>query len=326
TESLESRQLLASDLTTSLSITPGAVLPGGTINFKFSVSNLGLTTVTPTFSVDFRLSKDTTWGNADDVGNVSVPVSTDVPPGTFPVDFDAALPIGVAAAGQYFVGIFIDSGNSVAESNENNNKTFSSLAAIDVLTAAGVLVVPGTGVKDTIRLSRSGTTLTVKIDPSTVRNYSTNLVKGVLVQAGAGNDYIYINNGVRNVTAYGDNGDDYIKDGDQANTLNGGSGNDRIYAGAGNDKVTGGSNNDKLYGENGHDRIYGDSGNDWLDGGNHNDRLYDSSGTDTFYGQAGDDTIYCRDSRNEFVFGGLGIDGVQHDVGDILNGTETEIV
>ncbi len=323
-EMLESRRLLASDLTASLSVTPGAFLPGNTVNFQFTVRNDGTTTVTPTFSIEFRLTKNLVFGDADDVGRVSIPVSQDVPGGNLPFTVAGALPLpAIAGAGQYFIGVKIDSANTVGESNETNNISFTSLAAIDILGGAGTLVVPGTSVPETIQLSLNGTTLSATVGAAAARSYSTSLVRGVIVQAGDGNDTILVGNGVKNVVVYGDSGNDSITDGDQPNTLNGGGGRDIIRGGPGNDRITGGSNHDQLFGENGSDRIFGDGGNDMLDGGSHNDRLDGGIGTDSFFGGGGNDIILARDLIAESIFGASGVDSAQVDAGDVHSSIET---
>lgn len=323
-ETLESRRLLASDLTASLNVTPGAVQPGNTVDFEFTVRNTGTTTVTATFNIEFRLTKNQVFGDADDVGSVTVPVTTDVPGFNIPFTVDGSVPVpGVVGAGQYFVGVFIDSTNTVGESDENNNISFSNLAAIDVLTGAGVLIVPGSSAAETIRLDLAGTMLSAKVGSAAARTYSTGLVRGVIVQAGAGNDSVFVGNGITNVVVYGDSGDDYLVDGDQANTLNGGGGRDKMYGGPGNDRLTGGGSGDKIFGEGGADRLYGQDGNDYLDGGSHNDRIDGGLGIDSFFAQGGNDTIFARDTNIESIFGASGIDAAQLDAGDIPSSIET---
>ena len=115
---------------------------------------------------------------------------------------------------------------------------------------------------------------------------------------GAGNDTIY--GSYDNDTLYGDSGNDTLYGytgndtaygGDGNDTLDlwygndtgyGGNGNDIVYGSYGDDWLYGEAGADKLYGYDGSDKLYGGSGNDYLKGGRGGDRLEGGSGTDTF--------------------------------------------
>ena len=326
-ESLESRQLLASDLTASLSLTAGAYKPGNTIAFQFTMRNNGTTPVTTPFGIEFRLTKNLVFGDADDIGRVTIPVRSPIPGNNVPVTIAGTLPIPVVAgAGQYCIGIKMDSANAVSESNESNNVSFTSVGALDILTGAGVLIMPGTSGADTIQVSGTATTISTRIGAAAARTYPRSLVTGVIVQAGAGNDTVSVGNGLSSIAVYGDSGDDTLTDGDGANAIIGGGGRDKLNGGAGNDRLVGGSGNDRIFGEGGRDRLYGDAGNDYLDGGSHDDRLEGGLGTDTYYGQGGNDTIFARDTVAEQIFAVSGTDAAQADPNDVRSGVETLIV
>lgn len=62
----------------------------------------------------------------------------------------------------------------------------------------------------------------------------------------------------KNDRIYGDDGDNWISDGD---------GNDRSYGGRGSDTIVDGDGNDRAYGEDGDDVIYAGAGNDRYEGG-----------------------------------------------------------
>ena len=129
--------------------------------------------------------------------------------------------------------------------------------------------------------------------------------KGVTINCGAGNDDIY--NTGKNVTIDGGAGDDTIDNYGDNVTVNGGAGNDTIrnYG----DKVTlkGGAGNDTLYGSAGNDKLYGNNGNDKLEGGKGNDSLWGEKGADTFIYSSGDgkDIIFGFDDSDTLTLDNL---------------------
>jgi Ca2+-binding RTX toxin-like protein len=81
----------------------------------------------------------------------------------------------------------------------------------------------------------------------------------LLVNAGAGDDYVYINPDLKvGALINGQAGHD---------TLQGGGDDDTIYGGAGNDQIYGDGGDDMLFGNAGNDALYGGSGDDFLSGG-----------------------------------------------------------
>ncbi|MET9406918.1 calcium-binding protein [Streptomyces sp. NPDC002935] len=124
---------------------------------------------------------------------------------------------------------------------------------------------------------------------------------GTILFGGDGNDRLDGGGGVYGEGSYGGAGNDTLTNCDSRcqggpgndsltgtstghpNELFGDDGNDVIHAGADADFVYGGRGNDKLYGDGGNDTIYGNTGNDLLHGG---------TGTDTLSGGAGTDKVY----------------------------------
>ena len=329
-EGLEQRRLLSADLQGALTVSVGAFLPGSNASGAFKILNNGTSTVTTNFDVNFRLSKNTVYGDSDDLGSVTVPVTTDIPPGGISVQVAAVFPIPNVPAGAYVVVGKVDSGNTVAETNENNN-TFASTGAgtIDILDSAGRLLVNGTDAGETIIIGRntiySTGYYTAQVGSAAARSYGAN-VTGVLCDAKGGDDVVVINNNAPNVSVFGGDGNDRVVDTGGANTLSGGAGKDTLYGGDGNDRLNGNGGNDRCFGEGGLDRLYGYDGNDILFGGSSRDRIYGGAGADSCYGDSGDDLIYVKnDGSIDSVFGGSGTDGAQSDASDVLTSIEVTL-
>jgi len=322
-ESLESRQLMSADLTGSLNFKPGAYKAGDIISGGFTIQNAGSSTVTSSFNIAIHLSTDRTYGNADDLSIVNIPVSTDIP-GHLSATFTADAPLpNIVPGTAYYVAIKIDSANKVAESNESNNYIITDLAAIQIVDASGALPVLGTDNADKIVVSKAPGVITVEIN-GTKTNYSTNKVTTVVVLPGAGDDSVTIGNGITHDYVYGGDGNDTIVGGDGDDSLSGGANKDRLYGAQGNDVLRGNGGNDALFGQDGVDRLFGGTGNDWLDGGSSNDRLQGDSDADTMYGQSGNDHFFAKnDGGKDSLIGGSGTDDAQRDSTDIVNTIET---
>ena len=140
------------------------------------------------------------------------------------------------------------------------------------LMAAG-LVVDGTDRADTIRITQSGSTVSVTKNGVTTRRGD---VTSVTVNARGGNDRVTADDSVRvPLVLKGDAGDD---------SLVGGAGKDRLYGGAGSDSLAGGAGDDVLVtlgGGSEIDRLTGNSGRDnfWIDADGR-DTTGDLSGSD----------------------------------------------
>jgi len=322
-QSLEQRRLFAVDLAASIAVSTTGLQAGDTIAGTFTLRNLGNSSVTPTFNLTFALSTDTTFGNGDDLGSVTVPVSTDIPPGTFPAGIQMALPIPAnIPAGQYFVVGKVDSGSAVSESDEGNNLfSTSAVGAFAIIDATGLLKLVGSPAAEAVTISNSGGNYSVKTGSAVAQIYSG--ATSINYYALGGNDSITIGSGVTAAIFDGGDGDDYIVDSEGSNTLYGGAGKDKIYSGEGNDVLRGNGGNDKLYGEAGLDRLYGYDGNDLLDGGSSKDRFFGGNGIDTVFGQGGNDLFYMKDDgSNDAIFGGSGSDSAQSDAGDSKSAVE----
>ncbi len=131
------------------------------------------------------------------------------------------------------------------------------------------------------------------------------------------------------VTLIGGDGDDLLRGGRLASSLDGGAGNDRLVGGASNDQLDGGSGDDTLSGDAGRDDLVGGLGNDVIDGGDGKDTLSGGSGDDLISGgsgfdflngQSGNDTL-VGNSGNDTLFGEDGADLLLGAAGDdSLNG------
>jgi Ca2+-binding RTX toxin-like protein len=325
-EVLEQRRLMTADLAGSLSLAVAAYSAGSNVSAQFKLVNNGSTTVTTNFSINFRLSVNNVYGDGDEFGSVNVPVSNDIPPGGISIGVGVQIPIPAdLPAGSYHIVGKVDSANNVSETNENNN-TFGSTGAgtIEVLDSTGRLVVEATDNSEVITISKNPT-YAVQVGDDTKRTYGVN-VQGVVVDAAAGSDVVFIQNNAGNCSVFGGDGDDKIVDTGGSNTLAGGAGKDSLYGGDGNDRLNGNGGNDRLNGEGGSDRMYGYDGNDVMDGGSSRDRFYGGAGVDICYGQSGDDLFYVSgDGSNDSCFGATGNDGADADPGDVLGSVEVTL-
>ena len=91
--------------------------------------------------------------------------------------------------------------------------------------------------------------------------------KALTVNALAGDDIINFKKSKYKNKLNGQNGNDTIYGGSNADTINGGNGDDKLYGYAGNDVIYGGKGNDCIYGGDGNDKIYGQYGDNILKGG-----------------------------------------------------------
>lgn len=120
----------------------------------------------------------------------------------------------------------------------------------------------------------------------------------------------------------GDDGDNSLTGGNNADLLAGALGNDEISGGDGDDVLRGDRNSrsaqtgevggdDLIFGGAGDDRIGGKSGNDQLLGEAGNDRIWGDDGDDLLDGGAGDDTYIGGSGADQFVFAiGSGVDTI----------------
>jgi len=106
---------------------PGALTWGRLFTVQGQVRNLGTLVVTPTFTQDFYLSNNLTWGDADDRYLGSYTHTADVPANGDGPDFDVSLtlpgtaPAGYEGTGPFYIGMQTDANEDIQEVDETNN-------------------------------------------------------------------------------------------------------------------------------------------------------------------------------------------------------------
>ena len=163
----------------------------------------------------------------------------------------------------------------------------------------GVVRVTGTSGGDAINIVRAGGALAVQHTPEggvarTIFGTKLKKVRGMIVNAGAGDDRVTISGALRvRATIYGGEGDDNLRGGAGVDTIRGGPGDDGVFGGAGHDKLFGDAGVDAVGGESGNDLVVGGADPDVLVGGDGNDTLnaVDGNPSETVLGGAGRDTL-----------------------------------
>jgi hypothetical protein len=122
--------------------------------------------------------------------------------------------------------------------------------------SSGVLNVLGTEAAETIRISQSGTRITVE----GVGYANTASVRSIMVNARGGNDFIDLRTMQVGSTVYA------------------GTGNDVVIGTQATDYLFGNEGNDRLFGLGGSDALYGQDSNDFLDDGNRSAQEYADGG------------------------------------------------
>ncbi len=123
-----------------------------------------------------------------------------------------------------------------------------SLLAFASLSPADTLIVTGTAQANQIMVSQAGANLVATMDGSTMQ-FAVAAVKGIFVDAGAGDDSVLIGVNI-DANIVGGEGNDRLTGGPGDDTLDGDAGDDTINAEAGTDTVTGGEGIDTLeYGD-----------------------------------------------------------------------------
>jgi uncharacterized protein with LGFP repeats len=147
----------------------------------------------------------------------------------------------------------------------------------------------------------------------------------VVIDAGDGNDTIYVQAGASYIDAGA--GNDMVQAGDGNNTIIGGDGDDSIYSGAGDDSIDAGAGNDYVFAGAGNDTLYGGEGNDYLAGGLGGDVMYGQGGNDVLTGDNGTDTgadggdLMDGGDGDDYLFGEAGNDTLEGGNGsDVLYG------
>lgn len=154
-EPLEERVLLAADLIgAAFSVNPTYQPVNPTVTANYSIKNQGATSTLGGFLVGFYLSSDATITTADTfLGSASVPKAITAGT-TFSSSISLALPATdpFRTDNSYFVGMIIDTGNAILESNETNNANAEDLLARFGLDPAkkGLRAAPSMSIKITL--------------------------------------------------------------------------------------------------------------------------------------------------------------------------------
>ncbi len=310
--------------------------PGGTTIVTVQIRDLDGVGVAAGFTVGFKYvdvgfredDEDVSYDDPTAVALESTATTIAVPasPTGQSYTFDVAFPTSLKQGRYELIGK-VDDGNTVVETNENDNTR--AFGAGRVLPADGDLLVAGSDNDDRISI----TAYSKNHQPRYLVNvnggqetFSATRITAFDVEPGAGDDTVELIGAVANTFVSGGDGADKLIAGDLAATLSGGAGNDTLMGGAGNDQLSGNGGNDRLYGNGGNDRLYGDNGNDYMDGGAGADRLTGGDGMDTLLGQGGNDRFTTRDGFADQLFGGSGKDSATVDSLDVLNSIETSTV
>lgn len=142
--------------------------------------------------------------------------------------------------------------------------------------ANGVVRIYGTSHDDDLRLVPSATSLKLILNGVTNKVLASK-VSTVIIEAGDGDDFVWLRSMAVKSKIYGGAGNDAITTSD---------GKDRIYGGDGNDSIESGANHDTLYGEAGDDRVMGGDSSDYVSGG---------AGSNVIRGEGGvDHVVYTK--------------------------------
>jgi Ca2+-binding RTX toxin-like protein len=163
----------------------------------------------------------------------------------------------------YYLAARIDSAQSVAESNENNNDAIYS--GVYRVACSDRLFIQGTDQADTVELSNSKRLLTVIFNGATY-TYATHQIERIDVRLHGGDDTLVARDCMIRIRAWGGSGNDYLEGGSARDVLFGGPGDDTLVGHGGHDVLVGGPGLDHFYASRG-DRIWGD-GDDlvWFNG------------------------------------------------------------
>ncbi|MFI5378630.1 MAG: calcium-binding protein [Tepidisphaerales bacterium] len=196
----------------------------------------------------------------------------------------------------------------------------------------GVLNVPGTPRSDVIVTRIIGKNVVVTIN-AVDSKFPLAKVRSIVINGGAGNDFIANGAGSIPSLLIGGPGNDTLSGGNGNDTLIGGPGNDRLYGQGGDDLLDGGPGNDTIIGGPGNDtvtyagrtkpvtvdlsrgtggeagehdyisgveNIIGGNGNDLLIGDDNDNIIWGGPGNDTIVGNGGHDTLYGGDGNDLF--------------------------
>jgi Ca2+-binding RTX toxin-like protein len=217
--------------------------------------------------------------------------------------------------------------NNVVIGSENVKRDFTpdTLDTDFATIADGKLTVLGTGASDSISITKDATAYTITRN-GTATTLNATGVTSIDVYADDGDDYILIGSGVT-LGAYVVAQRQRRHPGrrrtrhDHRRRRQG-----QSLRRLGDDRVNGNGGHDRLAGEHGRDRIYGGDGDDIMEGGSLPDRLWGEAGNNVYYGHGGDDKFYSRNGAADSLYGGLGNDAAQIDVGLDTHETVEELL
>jgi Ca2+-binding RTX toxin-like protein len=209
----------------------------------------------------------------------------------------------------------------------------------------GTLNVSGTAGDDFINVSVNPIDGSIELDDNLdFHDFSPSDVKGIFIDAGAGDDDISIDPGISiPSTLFGDDGNDSIQGGGGNDAIDGFGGDDTLDGGAGDDVLVGGDGADELLGGAGTDtaayfdktqpvsltldglandgtagegdfigsdieNLTGGDGNDTIIGDNAVNILDGGPGDDYLNGGGGDDALNATGEGNDTLVGGKGND------------------
>lgn len=140
----------------------------------------------------------------------------------------------------------------------------------------GILSITGTDESDVIVVRPAANRDNIRVQVNGEKAFFAKAdVKGITVDAGAGNDYVSIFQVGGRIeipaTISGGAGDDTLAGGDADDVIIGGAGHDQLHGGRGNDLLRGGDGNDTIIGGAGDDTVIGGLGIDHIVTGNGND-------------------------------------------------------
>jgi Ca2+-binding RTX toxin-like protein len=129
-----------------------------------------------------------------------------------------------------------------------------------------------------------------------------------VVQGGADDDVLSVDDGPGGHELRGLDGDDSVSGGSGHDLINGNRGSDTVDGGSGgDDTLSGGQGNDLIRGHHGHGSFNGNIGDDTVQAGDTGDVLHGGQGNDVLLGGAGNDQLF-GDRGDDTVTGGQGAD------------------
>lgn len=184
--------------------------------------------------------------------------------------------------------------------------------------ATSQIQIFGTSGSDTVQVTASSPDLIhVQMDNSEglLEAEFQRLDVASILFTGSDGDDLFVNETNTRSLIWGDDGDDVLVGGSEADEIHGGNGNDYIRGSDGDDYLRGYAGEDQLYGDGGNDYLKGDLGHDQLFGAGGNDYLTGGPGADVLYGNSGNDQLDGNDGHDR-LYGGAGDDRLSGGNGD----------